>query len=124
MKDLDSREAIDRLMLEFYERAMADPLIGHFFTEVVKLDLEHHLPVIGDFWESTLLGTGEYRKHGRNPLQVHREIHRKQNLRPEHFERWLEIFTETLDELFVGARADFAKQRARAIARRIEEYLG
>jgi hemoglobin len=122
--DLESRADIDRLMVRFYGRALADPLIGHFFTDVVKLDLEHHLPVIGDFWESTLFGTGSYRRHGRNPLLVHEELDRKSRLEPEHFHRWLELFAETVDESFAGPRAEFAKQRAHAIARRMLEHLG
>ena len=38
--------------------------------------LEHHLPVIGDFWESALFGTGVYARHRRNPLLVHAELDR------------------------------------------------
>lgn len=110
-------------MAQFYGRAMTDPVIGHFFTEVVKLDLEHHLPVIGDFWESTLLGTPAYRKHGRNPLEIHAVIDRKVPLLAEHFDRWLELFTETVEESFSGPRAGFAIERGRAIARRMAEYL-
>jgi hemoglobin len=122
-RDLTSREDIDLLMARFYGRAMADPVIGHFFTEVVQLDLEHHLPVIGDFWESTLLGTPAYRKHGRNPLAIHALIDQKSPLLEEHFDRWLELFSETMAESFTGPRAGFAVERSRAIARRMMEFL-
>jgi hemoglobin len=122
-KDLTSREDIDLLMSRFYSRATTDPVIGRFFTEVVKLDLEHHLPVIGDFWESTLLGTPAYRKHGRNPLQIHADIDRKSPLKQEHFDRWIELFTETLEDTFSGPRAEFTLERSRAIARRMVEFL-
>ncbi len=122
--DLDSRNAIDALMRRFYERAMADSVIGFIFTDVMKLDLDHHLPVIGDFWESSLLGAGNYARHGRNPLLVHLEIDRRSRLEPEHFERWLQIFEESVDESFAGPYAEFAKQRSRAIARRMLEFLG
>ena len=53
--DIETRAAIDALMQTFYGKAMTDEVIGRFFTEVVPLDLEQHLPVIGDFWESVLL---------------------------------------------------------------------
>ena len=121
--DLTSREDIDRLMSRFYGRAMTDSVIGPFFTEVVQLDLAHHLPVIGDFWESALFGTGVYSKHRRNPLLIHAELSRKKTLEPRHFQRWLGLFNESIDESFAGTRADFLKQRSRAIAHRMLEFV-
>lgn len=121
--DLENREDIDALMRIFYERAMSDPEIGHFFTEVVHLDLDHHLPVIGDFWESVLFGTGVYAKHRRNPLQVHGEIDGKKPLEVAHFNRWLAIFVTCVDELFAGRRAEFAKMRGHAIASRMLQFV-
>jgi hemoglobin len=124
MTDISSRADIDLLMRHFYGKAMSDVLIGFLFTDVAKLDLEHHLPVIGDFWESTLFGTGNYAKHGRNPLLIHAALDAKEPLLAEHFERWLELFSASVDELFRGARASFAKQRGQAIAARMQQYLG
>ncbi len=102
---------------------MADPLIGYLFTDVARLDLERHLPVIGDFWESTLFGTGVYARHRRNPLLIHAALDAKESLRPEHFHRWLALFDESIDQSFAGPRAAFAKQRADAIATRFQDYL-
>jgi hemoglobin len=121
--DIASRADIDALMVRFYGRAMSDPLIGPLFTDVARLDLDHHLPVIGDFWESALFGTGIYSRHRRNPLLIHAELDRKSPLGPHHFERWLELFTFTVDESFAGTRAEYAKQRGHAIARRMQEFL-
>src|SRR3954452_11349597 len=105
-KDIENRRDIDLLMDKFYARAMFDDKIGYIFTDVAKLDLEHHLPIIGDFWETLLFRTGDYSKHGRNPLEVHGALDRKSPLTSDHFERWLKIFTETVDELFSGDTAD------------------
>ena len=123
MTDISSRADIDVLMRDFYRRAMSDPLIGCLFTDVAQLDLEHHLPVIGDFWESTLFGTGVYARHRRNPLLIHAALDAKEPLRAEHFERWLTLFHETVDASFRGQRATFAKRRSVAIARRFQEFL-
>jgi len=122
-RDISSRADIDDLMLRFYGRAMSDPVIGYLFTDVAQLDLEHHLPVIGDFWESTLFGTGVYSRHGRNPLMIHAELDRKGTLDPLHFQRWLALFSDSVDESFAGMRAEYAKHRGHAIARRMQEYL-
>lgn len=122
-KDIETRADIDDLMNRFYARAISDEIIGYIFTDVANLDLKHHLPVIGDFWETLLFGTGNYQKHGRNPLQVHARLDQKSPLTQKHFRRWLEIFTETVDELFAGERAEFAKLRAEAIANRMLNFV-
>ena len=56
-QDIENRKDIDLLMVRFYERAMSDDQIGYIFTDVAKLDLDHHLPIIGDFWETLLFRT-------------------------------------------------------------------
>lgn len=122
-KDIENRKDIDALMTVFYQRALADNLIGYIFTDVAKLDLAHHLPIIGDFWETMLFHSGDYARHDRNPLQVHGELNDKTRLLPEHFERWLEIFNETVDQNFAGERTEFLKTRAEAIAERMLEYV-
>ena len=123
MKDIENRHDIDALMQLFYERAIADGTIGYIFTDVAKLDLEHHLPIIGDFWETMLFQSGSYAQHGRNPLQVHAALNEKVELLPKHFRRWLEIFERSVDELFTGERSEFLKMRAMAIANRMLNFV-
>ncbi len=123
-QDIENREDIDLLMRRFYERAMTDEKIGYIFNDVAKLDLGHHLPIIGDFWETMLFQTGSYQRHGRNPLEVHGKLNEKTPLLPKHFKRWLEIFETTINECFVGERADYLKQRAETIAERMLNFVG
>jgi hemoglobin len=122
-KDIENRADIDLLMRAFYARAMRDAVIGYIFTDVAKLDLDHHLPIIGDFWESMLFGTRVYQKHGRNPLMVHKDLHEKSPLRPEHFDRWLKLFETAIDNDFEGERANLLKARARMIGSRFRAAL-
>ena len=121
--DIETRADIDDLMNRFYARAISDDTIGYIFTDVAKLDLGHHLPVIGDFWETLLFGTGNYQKHGRNPLQIHAALNEKTPLHPKNFRRWLELFSVTVDETFSGERAEFIKLRAEAIANRFLNFV-
>jgi len=123
MHDIENRQDIDALMRRFYESAIADESIGYIFTDVAKLDLEHHLPIIGDFWETMLFQTGSYAEHGRNPLQVHAALNEKVELLPRHFRRWLEIFNRSVEEMFAGERADLLKMRAAAIANRMLNFV-
>ena len=112
-KDIESRQDIELLLTHFYKKAFADNKIGHFFTEVVPLDLSIHIPVIADFWESILLGSRGYRK---NVMEVHQHIHTLSAIKKQHLDQWVKIFTETVDEWHTGARATLMKQRARSIA--------
>lgn len=123
MKDIETRDDIDDLMKRFYEQAVDDETIGYIFTDVAKLDLEKHLPVIGDFWDSMLFGSGKYQKHGRNPMLIHGELSAKSALTFRHFRRWLEIFTKTVDEMFMGEFAELIKSRANTIANRMLNFV-
>jgi hemoglobin len=119
-RDLRDRADIRDLVAEFYRRAFADPLIGPIFTDVAKMDLEHHLPIMCDFWETVLFGAGLYR---RNALQLHVALHARHPLSPEHFERWLELWIANVDEHFRGEKAELAKTQARRIAGSISRRL-
>lgn len=113
MKDIKSREDIRTLIDEFYKKVVADELIGHFFTEVVRLDWDKHIPTMYDFWETTLLGNLKYKG---NPMIKHIELNKKESLNSEHFDRWLALWEDTLKKHFIGAKADEALKRARQIA--------
>lgn len=116
-RDIETRDDLTALMQTFYASATTDGSLGHFFAE---LDLAAHLPVIVDFWDKLLFGRPIY--FG-NPLQVHQQIHVKSPLLPEHFARWVEIFTRTVDALFEGDKADEAKRRAAGIAQNLSARL-
>lgn len=112
-KDISNREDIERLVNSFYGKVKSDPVIGYLFTDIAKLDFEHHLPVMYRFWETTLLGELTYKG---NPMAVHMQLDQKEKLTQAHFSQWLKLFTETVDELFEGAVASEAKNRATQIA--------
>ncbi|MEO9849952.1 MAG: group III truncated hemoglobin [Reichenbachiella sp.] len=113
MKDIQTREDIDQLILQFYKKIMVDPIIGYFFTEVVALDLDHHIPKIADFWETTLFHQAKYKG---NPITPHLAMHEKSPMTKEHFDRWVAVFCQTVDEFFSGQKAELAKQRAQSVA--------
>ncbi len=112
-KDIENRSDILLILERFYKKAFSDDLIGFFFTEVVPLNLETHIPVIADFWESVIFNTQGYRK---NVMQVHQHIHSLSRIEKRHLERWVELFTGVIDENFKGDKAELMKQRGRSIA--------
>jgi len=116
-RDIETRQDLETLLSEFYKIAVTDAKIGHHFA---GLDLASHLPVIVDFWEKVLFGKAVY--FG-NPLAVHQKLNEKSPLELEHFRRWVEIFSQTTDELFAGETAENAKLRAKMIAHSLHQKI-
>ena len=113
MPDIASRSDIAVVVRSFYEGAFKDPLLGPVFIDIARMDLDEHLPVICDFWESALFTPGIYR---RNALQVHVDLHDKAQLTPEHFGRWVDLWHATVDAHFQGEVADHAKEQGSRVA--------
>jgi hemoglobin len=113
MNDIATRADIELLMNTFYERLLADEAISYIFTDVAKLDIKTHIPIIADFWETVLLNKNVYHN---NTMKIHLDLNKKTPLTKEHFNVWLKYFTETVDELFDGETALRAKQRAASVA--------
>lgn len=112
-KDIESRADLEGLLRAFYEKAFTDELIGHFFTKVVPLNLDTHIPVITDFWEAIIFNKHTYKK---NVMVVHQHIHHLSHIKKEHLDRWVQIFTGTVEDMFEGEKAELIKQRATSIA--------
>ena len=113
LRDIETRADCERLVRAFYGQALEDPIIGFIFTDVAKLDLEAHVPQITDFWETVLLDAKSY---GRSAFNPHAALHGKVTLRDGHFERWLQLWFGTVDDLFAGERANQAKIHALRVA--------
>lgn len=109
-QDIRTAEDIDLLVRTFYQGVRPDEVIGHFFTH---LDWDHHIPRITSFWRMVLLGEKAY---AGDPMTTHLQLARRMPMEQAHFDRWLALWTATVDELFSGTTAEEAKQRARAIA--------
>ena len=123
MKDIETRADIEELISKFYEKMLKDPIIGFIFTDIAKIDLDEHLSIICDFWE-TILFTRPVYKRGPEVMNVHHELNKKIPLKKGHFTRWLYLFSTTVDELFEGERAEKAKERADSIATLMQKRLG
>lgn len=119
-KDITSRSDIETLVDQFYLKAKQHKTIGFIFTRVIPIDWDHHIPVICDFWETTIFHNAIYKG---NPLQVHLDINRKIKLEKVHFESWLTLFNDTVDEHFKGKNAEIAKIRAQSMATVIQIKL-
>ncbi|SHJ03080.1 group III truncated hemoglobin [Flavobacterium terrae] len=113
MKDIENQEDLYLLVDEFYKKLLADPSISYIFTDVVKIKILEHLPILVTFWSQAILGTGGYTK---NLTEIHLDIDKKEHLTPELFNIWLGHFNTTVDELFAGQKAEQIKTQALSIA--------
>jgi hemoglobin len=116
-RDIGNREDVRLLIDSFYAKVRGDGVIGYFFNDVAKVDWEHHLPIMYDFWEGILFQKVGY---AGNPMQVHTLLNQKSPLKKEHFDRWMKLFLETIGENFEGENPVLAGQRAQSIANLIE----
>ncbi|WP_310378453.1 group III truncated hemoglobin [Flavobacterium sp.] len=113
MNDIQNQEDLYLLVNEFYKKLLSDDSISYIFTDVVKIHLEEHLPILVTFWSQAILGTGGYVK---NLTQIHLDIDNIEPLTPELFKIWLNHFFATVDENFMGEKAEKIKTQALSIA--------
>lgn len=112
-RDIVDREDLIKIVDVFYDKIKADHQIGYLFTEVAEVNWEKHLPKMYDFWENILFHTAKYEG---NPMLKHKELHQKSTMSTVHFNRWNKLFTETVDSLFKGLKAEEIKNRAMNIS--------
>ncbi|MDP3555949.1 MAG: group III truncated hemoglobin [Bacteroidota bacterium] len=104
--DIKSREDIERLIFAFYDKLLQVEDIKPVFDGI---NFQSHVPHIVSFWSFVLLDEAGYKtnvfdKHINLPIKLYM------------FDVWLEVFTETVDNLFKGEKAEMAKQRAATLA--------
>lgn len=113
MNDIQTQDDLHLIVDEFYKKLLSDQSISYIFTDVVKIHLEEHLPILVTFWSQAILGTGGYTN---NLTQIHLDINEKEYLSPELFKIWLNHFNTTIDENFKGDNSEKMKTQALSIA--------
>jgi len=114
MIDILNRADLYLLVKQFYVKLMNDALLKPFFADLnTDEKLEQHLQILVDFWDQQLFYNGTYH---RNALLPHLNMHQKLPFKKEHFKQWLSFFGQTVDQNFVGEKANQAKIKAQSIA--------
>lgn len=112
-----SRAGIDEALIErvvraFYDRIRADALLGPVFEDRIT-DWEPHLQRMFAFWSSVTLMSGRY---SGQPMAKHAFL----PVDARHFDRWLQLFGETVRDLCQPAAAEIFEDRAGRIAASLE----
>lgn len=103
--DITAPEDVDQLVRAFYGRVLKDELLSPYFADI---DLGHHLPRMVAFWALILLDQEGYKG---NVYDKHAHL----KVDNSHFDRWVGLFSRTVDEHFAGEKAELAKQRAKLL---------
>jgi hemoglobin len=115
--EIAARTGINELMIErvvhrFYAKVRQDALLGPVFDARIK-DWEPHLQKMCQFWSSVALMSGRY--HG-SPMIKHLPL----PVDAAHFDRWLDLFRQTVRELCPPTAQTHFIERAERIAQSLE----
>ncbi|MFN7561609.1 MAG: group III truncated hemoglobin [Prosthecobacter sp.] len=111
--DIAGRAEIETLVNTFYDRVRGDAVLGPIFDEVAHTNWSTHLPKMHAFWETVLFRTGGFTG---NPIAAHAKLVPLTDMGRDKFDHWLTLFRATVDDLFVGERAEHIKNCAADMA--------
>lgn len=109
MKDITDIDDIKVFVDAFYGKIRNDELLGPIFNGVIQDRWSDHLSKMYKFWQTVLLDEHTY--FGR-PFPPHMHL----PVSEEHFHRWVGLFGTTIDEHFVGEKAEKAKSQGMKMA--------
>ena len=106
---------ISTLVDEFYRRVRAHDILGPIFNAAIGDRWDHHLPRMKSFWASVALNAGTY---SGQPVPAHRKL---TGVQKEHFDIWLAIFRQTLEDTAATPDAvNYFMERAERIAESLQ----
>jgi len=109
MKDIQEITDIQLLVDSFYGKIRRDDLLKDIFDGIIQDRWPEHLEKMYRFWQTVLLEEHTY--YG-SPFPPHLRM----PVSEIHFERWVKLFSETVDGLFEGEKADRAKWQGSRMA--------
>jgi hemoglobin len=119
--EIENLDHIKLLVDTFYSKIRKDELLKDIFNDIIQDRWPAHLEKMYRFWQTVLLE--EYTYQG-SPFLPHATL----PVQKIHFDRWLTLFNETIDEHFKGEKADRAKWQGERMAimflSKIEMYKG
>lgn len=109
MRDIENIKDIQLLVDSFYTKIRNDEQLGPIFNGIIKDRWPEHLEKMYRFWQTILLDDQTYFGSPFVP-------HAKMPVDKSHFEQWIKLFSETVDENFVGEKAEQAKWQGQRMA--------
>ena len=113
MKDIKTQQDLYLLVNQFYKKLLSNHSISYIFTDIVKIKIEEHLPILVTFWSQMIFENGGYTN---NITDIHLKVDKLSHLSPELFEIWLTHFNLTINELFEGENDNKVMAQAQQLA--------
>lgn len=107
--DIRRVEDIKILVFTFYERVKNDDLLSTIINDQTIPNWSDHLALMCQFWQTILLNKEPYKGM---PAKKHVDL----PIGNQHFDRWITIFHQTLDDLYSGPVTEEAKFHAHKMA--------
>jgi hemoglobin len=122
-RDLDTPEEIFEMVSRQYVDVVQDDLLEPYFNFGPEfVDWQAHIQSVTDYWCHVVLYAPDYEI---DVLESHRHLHEQDPFTPDLFDRWLQIFHDTVDGGWMGPNATRAKKRATGMAWAMaQRYLG
>jgi hemoglobin len=108
--DTITRDHVRQLVDDFYGQVREDDLLGPVFLLALGDDWSEHLERLTEFWSTIVLGTRSFQG---NVYGTHMQLN---EIEPEHFQRWLGLFEQTVNRLFEPEPAEQFLTMARRVA--------
>ena len=115
-KDILNIEDVKLLVDDFYSKVRNDELLSPIFGGVIGDNWGVHLEKMYGFWQTLLLDTPAY---SGSPFLKHANL----PIEKQHFDTWMRLFTETVDQHFSGEKAKEAKWRAERMSEMFQYKL-
>ena len=116
MKLIENRKDIELLVNTFYAKIRKDNMLGDIFNNHIAEDKwPEHLSKLTGFWETNLFAIPKFKG---NPTEkhIHVDTHSDYEIEQRYFGHWIQLWFETIDELFIGELADKVKNAARRMS--------
>jgi hemoglobin len=107
--DIRRVEDIKILVFTFYERVKNDDLLSTIINDQTIPNWSDHLALMCQFWQTILLNKEPYKG---TPAKKHVDL----PIGNQHFDRWITVFHQTLDDLYFGPVTEEAKFHAHKMA--------
>ncbi|MGV8992529.1 MAG: group III truncated hemoglobin [Flavobacterium sp.] len=108
-KDIQDLNDIKLLVNTFYGKVRENPMLKDIFNTIIQDRWPEHLAKMYNFWQTVLLEEHTY--YG-SPFVPHAKL----PVDLEHFDKWLLLFSSTVDDLFEGEKAEKAKWQGQRMA--------
>lgn len=115
-KDIKTIDDIKLMVDNFYGKIREDDLLADIFNNVIEDRWSQHLEKMYRFWQTVLLEEHTY--YG-SPFIPHAKL----PIDGIHFDKWLTIFNDTVDNLFEGEKATRAKWQGQRMAEMFQSKI-